>query len=103
MPVKELDTFGVSQHVRKNKIAQYWSSKLQENNERKNTLVAHCVCFPMHINADLYYFIIWVRNNLFLKNLVLSEGAVYYNVLSYQQLSIALIPSKLLCLQLYRV
>ena len=38
---------------------------------------------------QLKYFIIWVRNYLFLKNYVTSEGAVSHNVLYYQQLSIA--------------
>ena len=33
-------------------------------------------------------FNIWVRNYLFLKNYVTSEGAVSHNVLYYQQLSI---------------
>ena len=35
------------------------------------------------------YFIIWMRNYIFLKNYVTSEGAVSYNVWYYQQLSIA--------------
>ena len=38
---------------------------------------------------QLKSFIIWVRNYLFLKNYVTSEGAVSHNVLYYQQLSIA--------------
>ena len=39
--------------------------------------------------AFLKSFIIWVRIYLFLKNNLTSEGAVYHNVLFYQQLSIA--------------
>ena len=35
------------------------------------------------------YFNVWVRNNLFPKNYVTSEGAVSHNVLYYQHLFIA--------------
>ena len=34
--------------------------------------------------------LIWVRNNLFLKNYVTSEGAVSHNIWTYQLLSIVL-------------
>ena len=40
-------------------------------------------------NLSWSLFFIWVRNYLFLKNYVTSEGAVSHNVLCYQQLSIA--------------
>ena len=40
--------------------------------------------------SGLKYFFIWVRNYLFLKNYITSEGAVSHNVFKYyQQLSIA--------------
>ena len=41
-----------------------------------------------------FYLFIWVRNYLFLNNYVTSEGAVSYNVLYYQQLSIARLSSR---------
>ena len=40
------------------------------------------------LQAEVFY-VYWVRNYLFLKNYVTSEGAVSHNVLYYQQLSIA--------------
>ena len=48
------------------------------------------VCFQMPVNkaSGLKSFNIWVRNYLFLKNYVTSEGAVSHNVLYSQQLSI---------------
>ena len=48
------------------------------------------MCFQMPKKGSrIKLFIIWVRNHLFLKNYVTSEVAVCYNVLYYQQLSIA--------------
>ena len=71
------------------KFGLNWSSKLQENNERKNTLVAQIVCFQMLIKASgLKSFIFEWEITSFSKT-VTSEGAVSHNVLYYQQLSIA--------------
>ena len=47
------------------------------------------MCYQMPKVSGLKYLNIWVRNQLFLKNYVTSEGAVSHNVLYYQQLSIA--------------
>ena len=45
-----------------------WSSKLQGNNERKNTLVQICVLSDAFLKASgLKFLNIWVRNYLFLK------------------------------------
>ena len=38
--------------------------------------------------SGLKYFFIWVRNYIFLKNYVDSEGPVFHHVFYYQQLSI---------------
>ena len=58
--------------------------------KEKTPLLHNFVCFQMHNKRlQLKSFIIWVRNYLFLKNYVTSEGAVSHNVLYYQQLSIA--------------
>ena len=62
---------------------------MQVNNERKNTYVAQYVCASRCIkttSAEVFFFL--VRNYLFLKNYVTSEGAVSHTVLYYQQLSI---------------
>ena len=72
------------------KFGLNWLSKLQENSERKNR-VAQNVCA---IRCTIKYFIqlilsFWVRNYLFLKIYVTSEGAVSHNVLYYQYLSVA--------------
>ena len=87
-------SLGVSQHMHKItnlwKFELNWSSKLQENNEEKTPLLHKFVCFQMpNQTSGLKSIIIWVRNYLFLKNYVTSEGAVSHNVLYYQQLSIA--------------
>ena len=68
-----------------------WSSKLQENNERKHTLVAQIGVLSDAFKkaSDLKSFDIWVKNYLFLKSYNTSEGAVSHNVLYYRQLSIA--------------
>ena len=70
-----------------------WSSKLRDNNERKNTLVTwRCVLSDAGFQ-DLK-FKIWgleikfVENYFFLENYDTSEEAVSHNVLYYQQLSI---------------
>ena len=48
------------------------------------------VCFQIGRKASgQKSFVILVRNYLFLKNYVTSEGAVFHNVLYYQQLSVA--------------
>ena len=49
-------------------------------------------CLEFDTSAEVSYsaqIIILVRNYLFLKNNVTSEGAVSHNVLYYQQLSVA--------------
>ena len=98
-PLKTLDTIGNrqrpvfsrggSQHM--HKVTNQWkfelnrSSKLQDNNERKNTLVIHeAVCFQIW-GLEIKF----VENYFFLENYVTSEGAVSHNVLYHQQLSIA--------------
>ena len=61
--------------------------------KEKTLLLIYFMCFQMHSKRlQLKYFIVWLRNNLFLTNYVTSEGAVSHNV---EQLSIAL-PRKLL-------
>ena len=93
MQLKALDTFdkcrrtdlfslGVSENM--HQIANVWkfwlnlSSNLQENIKR-NTLFL--LCFQMlYKRLQLKSFIIRVRNDLFLKNYVTSEGAVSHNV-----------------------
>ena len=59
--------------------------------KEKNTLLLHdFVCFQMqNKRLQLKSFIIWVRNDLFLKNYVTSEGVISHNVVYYQQLPIA--------------
>ena len=58
--------------------------------KEKTPLLHKFVCFQMpNKRLQLKSFNIWVRNYLFLKNYVTSEGAVSHNVLYYQQLSIA--------------
>ena len=50
--------------------------------KEKAALLRNCVCFQMHNNRlQLKYFIIRVRNSLFLKNSVTSEGAVSHKVI----------------------
>ena len=94
-------TVGVSQHM--HQITNLWNfelnrlSKLQDINERKNTLVApsshEVVCFQ-NLDFKTSKSISKVsKSNLwkitsFPKNFVTSEGAVSHNVLYYQQLSI---------------
>ena len=58
--------------------AQYWSSKLQENNERQNT--------PVNQNVTLSdaYKRLQIMKLPLSQNYVISEGTVY-NVLYYQQ------------------
>ena len=68
------------------KIRNLW--KLQENNERKTPLLHKFMCFQMP-KKRLQAFNVWVRNYVFLKNCVTSDGVVSHNVLYYQQLSIA--------------
>ena len=66
-----------------------WSSNLQVNNERKTPLFHFFVCFQIHKKRlQLKSIIIWVGN--YLSQKLTSEGDVSHNVLSYQQLSIAL-------------
>jgi hypothetical protein len=76
------------------KITSLWkfrltrSSKLRENDDRKNNFVRQ-VCVLSDRNKRLLakkYFIILVRNYLFLKIYVTLEGGVSHNVLYYQQL-----------------
>ena len=63
--------------------------------EEIKSLVAQFVCFQMHNKRlQLKSFNILVRNYLFFKNYITSEGAVSQHVLYYQQLSTARIPSK---------
>ena len=62
------------------KPVKYWAQLVKET----NTLVASCI--QMHKTEVC--FIIGVRNYLFVKNYVTSEGAVSHNVLYLQQLSI---------------
>ena len=58
--------------------------------KEKTPLLYNYVCFQMNNKMlQLKPFIIWVRNNLFLKNYITSEGTVSHNILYYQQLSIA--------------
>ena len=66
-----------------------WSSKLQENNDRKNTLVAQCVCFQMP-NKRLHArsLLIFEWEITFIQNYVSSKGAISHNVLNYHLLSI---------------
>ena len=114
--LKALDTFGNCQrpvlslvpthrhnmfylHVITNlwKLFLNWSSKLQENNERKNTLVAQIVCFQtcQIQNKRLQAwksFTIWEINNLFRKNYRYMYSVRYFSGSRcpyYQQLSIA--------------
>ena len=58
--------------------------KLHENNEKQNKFV--CFLMPQKASGQKS-FNIRVRNYLFLKNYVTSEGAVSHNVVYYQQLS----------------
>ena len=56
----------------------------------KTPMLHYFVCFQLHYRRlRLKYFIIRVRNFLFLKNHVTSEVAFSHNVLYNQQLSIA--------------
>ena len=88
---------GVSQHMHKitnlRKCELNWSSKLQENNGRKNTLVVSCVLSDAriwHLSWGLEFNSnIFVRNYFFLKYYATSEGAVSHYVLYYQQVFIA--------------
>ena len=87
-------SLGVSQHM--HKITNLWKfdsighRSCKRIMKEKTPLLHKFVCFQMLIKASgLKSFIIWVRNYLFLKNYVTSEGAVSHNVLYYQQLSIA--------------
>ena len=59
--------------------------------KEKTPLLHKFVCFQMPIKGFRVWSLlnIWVRNYLFLKNYITSEGAVSHNVLYYQQLSIA--------------
>ena len=54
-------------------------------------IFAQYVCYQMAIKrvSGLKSFFIWVRNYIFLKNFVTSEGAVSHNLLNYHQLSVA--------------
>ena len=69
------------------------SSELQDNNERKNTLVTQSCVLPDAWFRDLN-FLIWglkiklLENYFFLKNYATAEGAVSHNVLGYQPLPI---------------
>ena len=56
-----------------------------ENYERKNT---HAVQNSVLSDENKRLIIILMRNYLFLKIYVTSEGAVSYNVLYYQKLSV---------------
>ena len=89
-PVFSLD---VSHH--NHKITSLWkfglnlSSKLRENDERKNTPVGR-TCVLSDRNKILLArksFNILVRYYIILKNYVTLEGAVSHNVVYYQQLS----------------
>ena len=73
-------SLAVSQHMHKItnlcKFELKRSTKLQDNNERKNTLVTQSLEIK------------FVENYFFLENYISSEGAVSHNVLYYQLLPI---------------
>ena len=81
------------------KFEPNWSSKLRDNNGRKNTIVTQS-----RVLSDAWFWdlkiLFWdleiklVENYFFLKNYVTLEGAVSHNVLYYQQLSIVSFYSK---------
>ena len=80
---------GVSQHMRKiTSLWKFelinWTLKLQENDERKNILVVLNIGFQIEIKgSSKKYFIILVRNYLFVKNYFTSEEVGSHNVLYY--------------------
>ena len=104
-PLKKLDTIGncqrpgfslgVSHHM--HKITNLWkfelkrSSKLRDNNERKNILVTWSCVFrclisrPRNSKSEVLKF---VENYFCLKTYSTSEGAASHNVLYYQPLPI---------------
>ena len=103
MQLKALDTFdncqtpvfslGVSQHM--HKTTNLWTFLIKvievarDKWKKKRPFCTILCAFRCLKNASfLKTFNIWVRNHLFLKNFVTSEGAVFHNVLYYQQLSI---------------
>ena len=74
-----------------------WSSKLRDNNERKNTLVTQSSVrldgwfrdLKSEVSPQIWGLEIkFVENYFFLENYVTSEGAVYHNVLYNQSLPI---------------
>ena len=80
---------GVSHHNHKItslwKFGINWSSKLRENDERKNTRVGR-ICVLSDKNKRLLAGSLLLFY-LFLKNYVTSEGVVSHNVLYYQQVA----------------
>ena len=67
--------------------AQYWSSTLRGNNERKKRTLVTRSCVLSY--AWFRYLKFQIENYFFLENYVTSEGVVSHNVLYYQRLSIA--------------
>ena len=88
-------SLGVSHHMHKINTCENLGSighrKLQDINEGKKHPFYTNLCAFRCLNkrSGRKYFNIWVRNYLFLKIYVTSEGAVSQNVFYYQQLSIA--------------
>ena len=103
-----LDTCGnccqsslLSQHMHCTKIINLWkfelnrSSKLRDNNGRKNTLVTQsCVLsdawfwdltLTREVSRSNYYCVLW-KITSFSKTTLLHKGAVYHDVLYRQQL-----------------
>ena len=84
-------SLGVSHH--NHKITSLWkcglnrSSKLRKNDESKNNLVGRICVISDRNKRLLARNIFLVRNYLFLKNYITSEGVVFHHVLYYQQLS----------------
>ena len=86
-------SLGVSQH--KHKITNLWkygldwSLDLQENNERKIYPCLNTLCASRCINGFRSSLLLFGQEIISFSNYVTSEGAVFHNVLYYQQLSIA--------------
>ena len=93
-PLKTLDTFGnchrpvfshgVSQHMHKIKKAVLSHEVVCFQMLDFRCLISRPHAWGLEINS-----IILLRNISFLKNLVISEGAISHNVLYYQQLAVA--------------
>ena len=116
--VKALDTFGncqrpvfsfgVSQHMHKIinlwTFELIWSSKMEENNDRKKQSCRTSCLLSDAWNRDLCWGIefsshILVRNHIFLRNYVTSQGAVFTMLYTIH----FSLPSKFSCQQLFWV